>query len=100
MSDSASHPDHGEFVVDEQLAQDFAQRGVGNFHPGDRLRFEVIEGEIADTPPADAPFVPLGQRPDWPPSWVGSIKTGETDLSLRAHMAAEEAILAEHENQS
>lgn len=95
MSDSASHPDHGEFVVDERLAQDLAQRGVGNFRPGDRLRFEVIDGEAGHTPPPEDPFVPLGQRPGWPPSWIASGE-GPEDLGERAKDVVKDIIASKH----
>ena len=76
MSMSTPEESH-EFVVSPELAEAAKRSGV-ELHAGDRVRFEVIEGgqRVDDDRPA--------RREPWPPVWVGSIKTGETDLGARA----------------
>jgi len=69
-----AHDSSHEFVVSPELAEAAEHLGVP-LHAGDRVRFEVIEGEQPATP---------SQREPWPPAWVNSIQTGETDLGVRA----------------
>lgn len=70
MSVSASDGAH-EFVVAPELAEVAERLGVP-LHPGDRVRFEVIDGggEVA----------PRRRRL----GWLGSVSTGEHTLSERA----------------
>lgn len=76
MSLPARHDDDShEFVVAPELAEVAERLGLP-LHAGDRVRFEVIDGEATEGGPAS--------HPSWPPAWVGSIKTGETDLGARA----------------
>lgn len=72
---SAPTPDPHEFVVPPELA-DVAERLGLPWHVGDRVRFEVVEGEGGTDGPAS--------REPWPPSWVGSIGDAEPDLGERA----------------
>jgi hypothetical protein len=69
MSVSAADDAH-EFVVAPELAEVAERLGVP-LHAGDRVRFEVIDGE------QDAP-----RRRRL--SWIGSVSTGEHTLSERA----------------
>jgi hypothetical protein len=70
MSTSAADGPH-EFVVAPELAEVAERLGVP-LHAGDRVRFEVIDGERSDAPPRRR----LG--------WLGSVSTGEHTLSERA----------------
>ena len=72
---SMSAPDPHEFVVAPELAEVAERLGVP-LHAGDRVRFEVISGGEPDGDHSS--------EGTWPPAWVGSIKTGETDLGVRA----------------
>ncbi len=67
---SAADSPH-EFVVAPELAEVAERLGVP-LHAGDRVRFEVIDGDGADTP----------RRRRL--SWLGSVSTGEHTLSERA----------------
>jgi hypothetical protein len=75
MSMPAQPEDHGEFVVAPELAEVAERLGVP-LHAGDRIRFEVIDGDAVEGGPTS--------RASWPPPWVGSITTGETDLGVRS----------------
>jgi hypothetical protein len=70
MSASAADGAH-EFVVAPELAEVAERLGVP-LHAGDRVRFEVIEGERDAAPRRRR----LG--------WLGSVSTGEHTLSERA----------------
>ncbi|QJY46068.1 hypothetical protein [Pseudonocardia broussonetiae] len=70
MSVSASDGAH-EFVVAPELAEVAERLGVP-LHAGDRVRFEVIDGERQTAPRRRR----LG--------WLGSVSTGEHTLSERA----------------
>lgn len=70
MSTSAADGPH-EFVVAPELAEVAERLGVP-LHAGDRVRFEVIDGDRSDTPPRRRL------------SWLGSVSTGEHTLSERA----------------
>ncbi|NMH97373.1 hypothetical protein [Pseudonocardia acidicola] len=83
MSMPARHDDVHEFVVAPELAEVAERLGLP-LHTGDRVRFEVIEGGQTDSGPT--------RREPWPPAWVGSIQTDETDLGTRAR----EIMRAEH----
>ena len=77
MSTPSPHEDDlHEFVVAPELAEVAKRLGVP-LHAGDRVRFEVIPGGYADGGEA-------AQREPWPPAWVGSIHSDETDLRTRA----------------
>jgi hypothetical protein len=58
-----------------QLAEVAERLGVP-LHPGDRVRFEVIEGGADQSGPA--------RREPWPPTWVGSIITDDEHLAEHA----------------
>ena len=64
-----------EFVVAPELAEVAERLGVP-LHAGDRVRFEVIEGGLADGPPT--------RHEPWPPAWVDSIITDDEHLAGRA----------------
>jgi hypothetical protein len=70
MSTPAADGAH-EFVVAPELAEVAERLGVP-LHAGDRIRFEVIDGDRSDTP----------RRRRL--SWLGSVSTGEHTLSERA----------------
>jgi len=70
MSISAADGAH-EFVVAPELAEVVERLGVP-LHTGDRVRFEVIDGGRVD---------PHRRRRL---SWLGSVSTGERNLSERA----------------
>jgi hypothetical protein len=70
-----AHDDPHEFVVSAELAEAAERLGV-SLHAGDRVRLEVIEGDMSDDGPS--------RQEPWPPAWVDSIHTGETDLGVRA----------------
>jgi len=70
MSTPAADGAH-EFVVAPELAEVAERLGVP-LHAGDRIRFEVIDGDRADTP----------RRRRL--SGLGSVSTGERTLSERA----------------
>ena len=70
MSTPAADGAH-EFVVAPELAEVAERLGVP-LHAGDRIRFEVIDGDRADTP----------RRRRL--SWLGSVSTGDHTLSERA----------------
>lgn len=70
MSTPAPDGPH-EFVVAPELAEVAERLGVP-LHAGDRVRFEVIDGDLPDTPPRRRL------------SWLGSVSTGEHTLSERA----------------
>lgn len=59
-----------EFVVAPELAE-------VPLHAGDRVRFEVIDGGLADG------GAPTRHEP-WPPAWVDSIVTDDEHLASRA----------------
>lgn len=69
MSMSAADGAH-EFVVAPELAEVAERLGVP-LHAGDRVRFEVVEGD-RDTTPRRRRL-----------SWLGSVSTGEHTLSER-----------------
>jgi hypothetical protein len=69
MSVSAADGAH-EFVVAPELAEVAERLGVP-LHAGDRVRFEVIDGEGETAPRRRR----LG--------WIGSVSTGERTLSER-----------------
>jgi hypothetical protein len=69
---SAPTPEPHEFVVPPEVAE---RLGLP-WHVGDRVRFEVVEGESGTDGPAS--------REPWPPPWVGSIGDAEPDLGERA----------------
>lgn len=69
MSVSASDGAH-EFVVAPELAEVAERLGVP-LHAGDRVRFEVIDGE-GETAPRRRKL-----------GWIGSVSTGEHTLSER-----------------
>jgi hypothetical protein len=77
MSMSAEPDDSHEFVVAPELAEVAERLGVP-LHAGDRVRFEVVDGgdQVTEGGPAS--------RRSWPPAWIDSINTGETDLGVRA----------------
>jgi hypothetical protein len=64
-----------EFVVAPELAEVAKRLGVP-LHAGDRVRFEVIEGGLAE---GDSPVRPEA----WPPAWVDSIVTDDEHLASR-----------------
>jgi hypothetical protein len=70
MSTSAADGAH-EFVVAPELAE-VAERLRVPLHAGDRVRFEVIDGDL-ETAPRRRRL-----------SWLGSVSTGEHTLSERA----------------
>lgn len=70
MSVSASDGAH-EFVVAPELAEVAERLGVP-LHAGDRVRFEVIDGERETAP--------RRRKLDW----IGSVSTSEHTLSERA----------------
>ena len=70
MSVSAADGAH-EFVVAPELAEVAERLGVP-LHAGDRVRFEVVDGERETAPRRRK----LG--------WLGSVSTGEHTLSERA----------------
>jgi len=70
MSMPAAGEQH-EFVVAPELAEVAERLGLP-LHTGDRVRFEVIEGGAA-------PSIPRRRL-----GWLGSVATGEGDLSERA----------------
>ena len=70
MSTSAADG-RNEFVVEPELAEVAERLGVP-LHVGDRIRFEVIDGERSDAP----------RRRRL--SWLGSVSSGEHTLSERA----------------
>jgi hypothetical protein len=74
MSVHAADDPH-EFVVAPELAEVAKRLGVP-LHAGDRVRFEVIQGGLADDGPT--------RREPWPPAWVGSIVTDDEHLAERA----------------
>jgi hypothetical protein len=79
MSMPAGDGSH-EFVVAPELAEVAERFGVP-LHAGDRVRFEVIEGGQA--------------QPDEPRrrlSWLGSVSTGERNLSERVKDEIREGI--------
>lgn len=67
MSTSAADGAH-EFVVAPELAEVAERLGVPR-HAGDRVRFEVIDGDL-ETAPRRRRL-----------SWLGSVSTGEHTLS-------------------
>jgi hypothetical protein len=73
----AAH-EQNELIIDGPLAQELERKGV-HLHPGDRVRFEVLDGgrhhELSSSP------TPTG-RPGL--SWIGSIKNGPEDLAERS----------------
>ena len=69
MSTSAEDGAH-EFVVAPELAEVAERLGVP-LHAGDRVRFEIIDGD-RDTAPSRRRL-----------SWLGSVSTGEHTLSER-----------------
>ena len=74
MSVHAADDPH-EFVVAQELAEVAERLGVP-LHAGDRVRFEVIAGGLADDGPT--------RHEPWPPAWVGSIVTDDEHLAERA----------------
>ena len=78
MSVSASDGAH-EFVVAPELAEVAERLGVP-LHAGDRVRFEVIDGEGETAPRRRR----LG--------WIGSVSTGEHTLSERVKDDAREGM--------
>jgi len=74
MSMAADDGAH-EFVVAPELAEVAERLGVP-LHAGDRVRFEVIEGGLAEG-------APIRHEP-WPPAWVDSIVTDDEHLAGRA----------------
>ena len=70
MSTSAADGVH-EFVVAPELAEVAERLGVP-LHAGDRVRFEVIDGDLETSPR-------LRRL-----RWLGSVSTGEHTLSERA----------------
>jgi hypothetical protein len=75
MSMSPQPDDGHEFVVAPELAEVAERLGVP-LHAGDRVRFEVIDGDGVTGGPTS--------REPWPPRWVKSIKTDEGHLGARA----------------
>ena len=71
-----AHDGAREFVVASELAEVAEPLGVP-LHASDRVRFEVIEGGLADGGP------PTRHEP-WPPPWVDSIVTDDEHLAGRA----------------
>jgi hypothetical protein len=69
MSTSAADGPH-EFVVAPELAEVAERLGVP-LHAGDRVRLEIIDGGLPDTPPRRRL------------SWLGSVSSGEHTLSER-----------------
>lgn len=67
-----------EFVVAPELAEVAERLGVP-LYVGDRVRFEVIQGGLADAGPA--------RHEPWPPAWVGSVVTDDEHLAERARNA-------------
>lgn len=73
--------ERAEFIVPAELSETAGHHGV-RLQPGDRVRLQVVRrthGEGAAAPSADQP-----PPETWPPPWVGSIQTGETNLASDA----------------
>jgi hypothetical protein len=54
VTDPAQHPQN-EVVVDDELAADLVRKGIVSFHPGDRVRLELVRGSER-SPEAEAAF--------------------------------------------
>lgn len=67
--------DSHAFVVAPELAEVAERLGVP-LHAGDRVRFEVVQGGLADAGP--------GRNEPWRPAWVSSIVTDDEHLAERA----------------
>ncbi len=73
----SSREESQEFVVSPELAEAAEHLGVA-LRPGDRVRFEVIEGRKSSDAAIER------DREPWPPPWVGAIKTDEGRVGANA----------------